>query len=332
MSRLRYLTKRVAASIVLIFLIMTFLFFFFRTLPGDYGTLLVQSGASQESVEAIRAQWGLDDPLHVQYVRFLENILTGSAGTSHQFNAPVTDVVIPAMLNSIILVAPAIVVTYILGALYGTLMASNPGSKLEKYGVMPPTLIGTTPDFFIGIILIFLFASTFDLFPASGMASLETYSNLGGDPSLFQLMGTTDFWLHYTLPFTAIILKYLYYPTLIMRSSVVEVKDEAFMFYHRMTGLSSRKRFRHLLRHASLPVITIFPQTMTRSISGLVLIEVVFNWPGIGKLLVDSVLVRDTPIVQFVFIIVAVWVVIGNFLVDLSYGIIDPRISIEGEE
>jgi len=331
MGRGEYYLRRIVISLFLIWGVATVLFISFRLLPGDYATLLLQSGASQEQVEALRQQWGLNDPLHVQYVRYLSNLLNGELGRSHVAQMPVWEYVRPHLINSFILVAPAITLAFIFGSLYGAFLGTRNDSLLEKIGIVPPTFIGTTPDFFIGIMLIFIFATHLNLFPTQGMVSLETYQTVGQNASGLDVITTGDFWLHYTLPFVTIILKYLYYPTIVMRGSVVETSGQDFAYFHRIKGLSRTSRFRHMLRHASLPVITLFPSNIVRAISGLVLIEVVFNWPGIGKLLIDSVLARDTPVIQFLFLVIAVWVILGNFVVDILYTVIDPRIGIEGE-
>ncbi|WP_096391744.1 ABC transporter permease [Halopenitus persicus] len=332
MSRATYYIKRTLISILLILLIITGLFLFFRLMPGSYIDVIAQSGASAEQLEAIRERWGLNQPLYVQWYKYMINVLAGDFGTSRAYGVPVIELVIPRLLNSFILVGPAITVAYILGSVYGLFLGNSKNSLLEKYGIVPPTIFGTTPDFFIAIVLIFIFSGVLGILPAQGMVSSQTSLELSESGSMFSTYGTMDFWIHYILPFCAIVLRYLYYPSMIMRSSVVEVSGQDFMYYHRLKGIPKLRRFSHLMRHASLPVLTLFPVTMSRAISGLVLVEVVFNWPGIGSLVVESVLLRDTPVVQFVFILVAVWVILGNYLVDVLYGIIDPRISIEGEK
>lgn len=330
MSRLTYIGKRSVATVFLLLGIGSLLFLFFKSMPGDYATLIARSGASAEQLEAIRNKWGLNDPLYVQYGRFLMNMLTLDPGTSHQFDTGVWELVRPRLMNSFILVAPATIAAYLLGSLYGALMADDSHPILGKYGMIPPTAIGTTPDFFIGIVLIFLFSSTIVIFPAGGLVSPETYQMVG-DAAHYRIYLTGDFLMHYILPFTAITLKYLYMPSLIMRSSMADVKNQDFAYFHRIKGLPKYKQMKHLIKHASFPVITLFPVSMARAISGLVLIEYVFNWPGIGSLLISSVLARDIPVVQFVFILVAVWIVVGNFLVDILYGIIDPRVSVTSD-
>jgi peptide/nickel transport system permease protein len=207
-------------------------------------------------------------------------------------------------------------------------LGTNQGKATEKYGVLPIIFIGTIPLFFLGILFVILFAGVLDWFPTSGMLSPGTSAEFG-DRSWWRVYLTGDFAYHYVLPFTAIAIRYSYLPSLIMRTSIVEVKNQGFTYYHRITGLSKRKRLKHLAKHASLPVITLFPVSMTRAIGGLVLIEIVFNWPGIGNALVRAVLARDFPVVQFVFFLVAAFVIIGNYLVDIVYGFVDPRVSVE---
>lgn len=328
MSKLYYYARRIVVSVLLIWAVATFLFFAFRMLPGDYATQLLQQGMSPEKVAEVRASWGLNDPLYVQYFKWMGNMVTGNAGTSRVYNEPVWSVVKMSLANSFILVLPGILTAFLLGSLYGALMGNSPGSLLERYGVIPPTIIGTSPDFFVAIFMIIVFSSWFGLFPAGSLASVQTMT---ANESMLDVYLTGDFLHHYALPFVTITLKYMYYPALIMRGSVVEVRGQEFAKYQRLLGLSDLRRFRHVLKHASLPVVTLLPSVTARAIGGLVLIELVFNWPGIGKLLFDSVIARDTPVIQFIFLLIAIWIIVGNFLVDILYTIIDPRITIEGE-
>lgn len=326
MSKIRYFVKRTLVTVVLIFLVISALFAFFRLMPGSFVNYLAAQGVGPEQLEAIKAKWGLNDPIYIQYLSFLENMLSGDVGESFRLGADVTDIVIPRILNSFVLVAPAITTAYIVGSIYGAILGTARGSKLEQYGVIVPTVVGTIPEFFLGILLILIFASTLNIFPSSGMVDVL---NVGEYQAQWRIYLTRDFLMHYILPFMTIVLRYLYLPSLIMRTSIIEVAGQDFSYYHRIKGLSRRTRLGHMIKHASLPVITLFPVSMTRSIGGMVLVEVVFNWPGIGLLLVESVLYRDFPVVQFVFYLVAIWVILGNYVIDLLYSVIDPRISVE---
>jgi peptide/nickel transport system permease protein len=334
MSRIRYLLKRSLVSVVLIFVSISILFLLFRSLPGDITVLFTQQGASQEAIARIEEKWGLNEPLYIQYFNYITNMLSGDVGTSLNYGEDVWQLTKWRLLNSFVLVGPAITAAYICGAIFGGVLGNNRGSKLERWGVVGVIFMGALPAFFTGILLIVVFGEILNLFPISGMVSTETTRMLGRsveNVTPIDMYQTTDFWWHYVLPFTTIFMRYLYVPTLIMRTNVVEIFNEGFMNYHRLTGISPRSEIRKLMKHSSLPVITLYPVSMTRAIGGVVLVEVVFNWPGIGDLLVGAVLARDYPVIQFVFFLVVVWVVFANFVVDIFYGLIDPRMSIDGD-
>lgn len=327
MSRVRYIAFRSVQTVMLLLFILTFLFFFFRMLPGSYADLMAFQGADEATVEAMKMRWGLNDPLYVQYYRYITNLLNGDAGMSLQFRVPVWEFVRMKIFNSLILVGPAITVGYLLGTLVGGYLGSKRGSKREKYGLVPLILTGSFPSFFTAIVFIIVFASWLNLVPTSGMFG---FSNPYNSPEFawWRPYFTKDFAIHYALPFLTIVARYTYLPALVMRTNVVEVLGQDFFYYHRMTGLPDGQRLKRLVNHAILPVITLYPISMTRAIGGLVVIEIVFNWPGIGYSLVQAVFARDFPVVQFVFFLVAAFVVIGNFVVDIIYGYIDPRVSV----
>lgn len=325
MSRARYLTFRVVQTVFMLWLALTFLFFFFRLMPGSFVDIMTFQGASPEAVAAFKQKWGLNDPLYVQYWRYLVNFVQGDVGTSLRYRQPVLQYVGQKIFNSFILVGPAITVAYLIGSTVGVLAGSNRGSFLERFGILPFIFTGSFPAFFTSILLVIIVAGWLNLVPTSGMV---TAGSVPASAAWYEQYLTQDFAFHYILPFTAIVLRYLYLPTLIMRTSVVEVLGQDFSYYYRMTGLPRAKQWLHTAKHASLPVITLYPVSMTRAIGGLVLVEIVFNWPGIGYALVQGVLFRDFPVVQFVFFLVAAFVILSNFAVDIIYGIIDPRVSI----
>ncbi len=325
MSSLRYYMKRTLLALFMIWVSATSIFLLFRLMPGDITAMMTVGGASEEAVQAFEERWGLNDPLYIQYWSFMTNMLTLNAGTSLQYQIPVWEYVNVRIFNTFILAAPALTVAYILGGFLGTLFGYYKDSKLDKYGLIPVIGVGSFPEFFLSIVLLIVFASWAGLFPVAGMASSDTITDA---TNWYNIYLTTDFAWHYSLPFLAIVLRYLFIPSLIMRTSVVETMGEDFSFYNRMTGMPQKERMANIAKHASLPVITIYPATMTRAIGGLVLIETVFNWPGIGYALVESVLNQDFPVVQFVFIVIAIFVIFANFAVDVLYAKIDPRVSV----
>lgn len=329
MSRMRYIGYRSFQTILLLWLVLTFLFFFFRLMPGNFIDIMAGAGATPETIAALEEKWGLNDPLYMQYWRYLVNFVQLDVGTSVQFRVPVWEFVKGRILNTFILIAPAITFAYIIGAVLGTLIGTSRGSLQEKYGLIPVIMAGTVPEFFMAILLVVVFSSgpVFNWLPANGMISTEIY-NVYKNAPWWRPYFTMDFLSHYILPFTAVLLRYMYIPTLIMRTSVVETMGQNFSYYHKITGIPKISQLKHIGKHSILPLLTLYPVSMTRALSGLVLIELVFNWPGIGYTLVQGVLARDFPLVQFVFFITAAFVIISNFAVDIIYGIIDPRISV----
>lgn len=326
--KLRYLGIRSVQTVVLLWFMITFLFFFFRFMPGSYADVMIQQGASPASVEAFRESWGLNDPLYVQYYRYITNFVTLDFGTSLQARIPVWDYIKIRMFNSFILVAPGVTAAYLLGSLIGTYLGNRRGTLTEKLGLVPTILVSSVPSFFTAILLVIVFGGWLNWFPTSGMMSPGLLRELQ-DAAWWRPYLTTDFGMHYVLPFTAVVMRYLAFPSLLMRSSIVEVGGQEFAFYHRLTGLPRFRRARHLAKHASLPLITLYPLSMARSIGGLVLIETVFNWNGIGWALVQSVFFRDFPTIQAVFFFIAFFIIVANFVVDVVYSVIDPRISVE---
>lgn len=325
-SKLNYYLKRIALTVFMIWLSATAIFLMFRLLPGSFADVLAQRGASQAAIEAFKEKWGLDAPLYVRYGRFLWNYMHLDAGTSFKFGIPVVAYVWNKVFNTFILVAPALTFAYILGAFLGTLSGFSQGSKFERLTSSLVIFAGSFPSFFLALMMVVIFASFLNLFPTSGMVSVQVAQRID---TWWRIYLTKSFAVHYFLPFMTIVLRYLFIPSLIMRTSVVETMGEDFIFYHRMTGLSKSSRLSHVAKHSILPVLTVYPATMTRAIGGLVLIETVFNWPGIGAALVTAVLARDYPVVQFIFIIIATFVILANFVVDILYGVIDPRVAIE---
>jgi peptide/nickel transport system permease protein len=326
MTRSRYILRRSLQTIVFLWGILTFLFFFFRFMPGNYSDLLIAQGMSPDAVEQMRARWGLEDPLYIQYLKYMRNFLLLDFGVSLQFGVPVWDYVWKKIFNSLILVGPAITTTYILGGILGGKLGTGGDSKFDRYGLTIIVICGTVPVFVLAIFFIIIFALNLDLFPASGMTTADIATS---ETSWWEQYLTWDFLYHYILPFSVIIVRYTYLPLLLMRTNVKEILDQDFFHYYRITGLPSRVKFRRTIKHASLPLLTLYPVSMSRAIGGLVLLEVVFNWPGMGQALVTAVLSRDFPVAQFVFFLIAFFVITGNFIVDILYGIIDPRVSVE---
>lgn len=328
MNRSRYILFRTVQSILLTFVVVTFLFFFFRLLPGDITTLMTQSTANPEAVAQFERKWGLNDPLHIQYFNYIINFIQGDAGISLTHREPVVTIALPKLFNTLILVAPAMTLSYLIGGVLGAVMGMSVDSALDRYGIIPFVVMGAVPSFFTGIILIIFFSGSLGWLPSGGIISTSARFSTP-ESAWWTTYLHPSFINHYALPFTAIIIRYTFFPLALMRTSVVEVLGQDFFDYHRLTGMPYTKRLRRLATHASLPILTAYPVSLTRAIGGLVLIETVFNWPGMGLAMVDAVINRNFPLLQFVFFLLAVFIIFANFFVDILYSLIDPRISIE---
>lgn len=329
MVNFRYIVSRSIQTVVLLWAVLSLLFLLTKMMPGSFADIMTQQGASPEAMEAFREKWALDQPIYVQYWVYIEKfVFELNPGNSVRTGTPVIDLVAQKIFNTFILVAPGITIGYLLGTIGGTIMGFKRGSKIEKSGVGLALAAGSFPSYFTSILLILFFARYMNFFPVGGLVSIETQMSVKSDWGVYLTM---DFLKHYILPLTAVVIRYIRTPSILMRTSVVEVVDLGFMDYHKLTGVPPAGRIRRLLRHAILPVLTMYPLSMARALSGLVLIESVFAWPGIGAELVRSITNRDFPVVIFILFITAAFIIISNFVVDILYSQVDPRITL-GEE
>lgn len=325
MTDAKYLAVRSVHTVFLLLAILTILFFMFKMMPGGFSAVLMAEGASPEAIAAFEQKWGLNEPLHIQYFNYVTNFLSGDIGNSFQTGQPVFEMVKMRIFNSVILAAPAITVGFIIGSVVGSILGFKRGTDLEYYGLVGSIFAGSFPSFFTAMVAIIVFSGWLGLFPSGGLASLQTVTTT---ETWYGVYLTDDFLNHYILPFSVVTFRIFFLPAITMRTSVVEVSGQDFMYYHKLSGFSQASQIRRLIRHACLPVITLYPVALTRAISGLVLVEAVFNWPGIGFTLVRAVFNRDFPVLVFVFFLVAAFVVIANFIIDIVYTLVDPRISL----
>lgn len=327
MSRKSFYITRTIHTALLLMVVLTILFFLFRFMPGDFEDIILPATAPEETRQAIRAQWGLDEPLYVQFFTYVVNFFQGDWGTSMVYHVPVSEYILIPIVNTFILVAPGVTAGYLIGTALGTIIGNRRDSRLEKSVVVGIITLGSFPGFFIGLMVIIVFASMLGWFPTSGMLSPGVASQYS--ENWWRVYLTGDFLKHYTLPFITVVFRYTYAPTMIMRTSTIEVSDQDFLYYHKVTGLPYVTRLMQTAKHSVLPVITLFPISMAKALSGLVVIEFVFNWPGIGFALVQAVLDHDFPVVQAIFFITASFIIISNFVIDILYSIIDPRITLD---
>lgn len=317
----KYLLGRVLQSVPLLFGVVTVAFALIHLAPGDPVLALVGDfPAPEEYVRRVRAEFGLDRPLLDQYVRYLGNFVRGELGYSFVQRRPVLHVIAERAAATALLTGSALVVATLVGVGLGTLSARRPFSWLDG-AVSGAALIGfSIPVFWLGQLLILFFAVRFGALPAQGMVSVRL--GLTGWDRLIDVAA------HLVLPASALALRPVAMTTRLTRASLLEVLGREFIRTAQAQGAGPhRVLWRHALPNALLPVVTLVGYNLGFLLAGSALIETVFGWPGIGRLMYDSVFTRDYPVLLGVFVTVALSVVAANLLTDLLYGYLDPRIQ-----
>ncbi|MFC5278943.1 ABC transporter permease [Halorubrum rubrum] len=323
MSFRRFLIKRTMIAALLTLIAVSIIFATLRLLPADPFSALVASGSlTPAEVEQIRAMYGLDDPIYVQYFRYIQNLFTFEFGISLTQQRPVGEIIIPALVNTLVLLLPALVVTAIISSLAGMYAGWNRGSWFEQSSIVVTTVFRATPIFVTGIFLLIIFSYGLGWLPAFGMRS-----SLANPQGYVETYVSVDFLKHYILPFTATVLFYSGDFLMLARNSVVERKGSEFLMLHRAKGLSEMEQLGRAGRNSLLPLVTYFALRTGMLFQGVITLEVVFAWPGIGRALVQAILNQDYPTVQAAVFIMALAVIVMNLTADLAYAKLDPTVE-----
>lgn len=316
----QYLTRRILISIPLLIGITIILFFLADLMPGDAVLAMItdESPMSDELIALRRGQLGLDQPLYIQYARWMGQVLQGNLGYSFATGRPVSEIIGLRVVATLELMGAALIIALILGITLGVISALKQYS-LTDYSL---TLFGFTglslPDFFVALILIYIFALQLEWFPSSGIST-------AGEP--FSL---ADNLRHLVLPATSLALFRTAIFMRFTRASMLEVINEDHMRTAKAKGLRSWTiTRRHGLRNALIPIVTILGMTMPMLFGGSVIIETIFQWPGIGLMFIDAVVDRDGPVIMGYVLITAVLVLVFNLLTDITYSWLDPRVRFD---
>lgn len=320
----RYILSRLAQALVSLWVIVTLVFFMFRLAPGDPTAYFVDPTFPPEVREQILHNFGLDGSLWEQYGRFLLQLVQGDLGTSFYYSRGVTDVLFGYLWNSLTLALGAFVVAYLLALVFGTLAAARNGGWLDNVLSVVTLFFRSAPVFWIAMLALMLFSYTLDWLPGAGMRDPGYEAD-----SFLEKILTLDFLHHLVLPSIVAGLYYWALPFLLVRNTTVEVLGEDFVELARATGeRESSLLFRHGLRNSLLPVVTSAGAFVALAAGGMVVVEVVFSWPGIGREIVSAVTRHDYPLAQGAFLMMAVAVLLMSIVVDLIYGYVDPRIRV----
>jgi peptide/nickel transport system permease protein len=319
------IAARIAQALGLVLAVIVLNFFLIQIAPGDAATAIAgeQSASDAEIIEEIRAQYGLDKPLLTQLGIYIGNVARGDLGNSIWFNEPVTDLLMERIWPTVLLSAAALGFALILGVTVGTLAARKPDS-LVSHSITVLALVGfAMPAFWTGLLLLILVGVNFDFFPVSGFHDLDFEGNW--------FESWLDIGQHLILPALTLGIIYLAQYSRLSRASMLEVLESDYVRTARAKGLSERSViFKHGLRNGIIPVVTILGLQFGAVLSGAILVESVFAWPGLGRLAFEAVGRRDTPVLLGVLLLVSVSVIVANLLTDLVYRLIDPRIRVSG--
>ncbi len=319
---LRYLARRLAYAAILLLAVVTLNFLLIHISPGDpVETIAGSMGGISEDLRAqLRVQYGLDKPFLTQLGIYLSQVLRGDLGYSYFFNVSVAQLIWDRVPATLLLVVTSVTAAFLVGTLLGTLAARKPNGVLSQ-GITLLSVVGySAPVFWTGIILIILFASMLPIFPVSDMRSA------GGPQDGWA--GVLDVLHHLVLPAFTLAFVYLAQYSRLARASVMEALSADYIRTARAKGLpESTVLYKHALRNGVLPVVTMLGLQFGNVLAGAILVETVFNWPGLGRLAFDSVLRRDYPTLLGILLFASLLVVVMNQLTDLAYRLIDPRIK-----
>lgn len=314
----RYLLRRALLALPTLLVISIILFGILHLAPGGPAAIYASSSeTSPEDLARIERLLGIDQPLPLQYGRWLVGILQGDWGRSFRYREPVTAVLAGRLPNTIQLMLAALVLAIALSIPFGIVSAVS-RRRWVQYQASIVSMLGISiPTFWLGMMILLLFSVKLRWLPSGGMATIGTAFSL------------TDRLLHLIGPATVLATLYIAGWSRYLRSSLLEVMPQEYIRTARAKGLAEQSvLFRHALRNALRPLVTLVGLQAPALVGGAIITETVFAWPGMGRLLTESLISRDYPVLMGAFMIMAVLTVLGNLLADLAYGWIDPRVRL----
>ena len=316
------IANRVFYAVVLLTAVLVLNFTMMYLAPGDIADTIAgaSGGATQEMLDQIRADYGLDQPFIVQLGKYIGNVLTFNLGYSFFYNQPVTDLIFEKLPATLLLVFTAQILALVVGVLLGVFSARNP-KGIASYLVTFLALFGyAAPVFWTGILLLIAFSLKIQLFPVAGMVDVTVTGGFFAQ--------TLDVLHHLVLPMITLASIFLALYSRLCRASMMEVLGSDYIRTAKAKGLSEREIvLKHALKNSLSPVVTLAGLQFSAVVSGAVLVEAVYSWPGLGTLALQSIIARDTPTILGILFFSALVVIIGNLLTDLALRLIDPRVG-----
>ena len=325
----RYILKRLLQAIPLLLGIATITFIIVRLAPGDpmdmYMEQRFQRDVDPAVIELLRKKYGLDQPLPVQYAKWIGNIVRGDLGESFRYRRPVATLIAERVPYTLQLAALALVMDALIGIALGIFSAVKQYSRADKAITLGSLVVYSIPGFWLALMLVLAFSVNLGWFPTSQTRSLD-YELLSAGGKV------ADRLWHLALPVFVLGIASAAGTARYMRTKLLDVLSEEYVLAARARGLSERVVIlQHALRNALIPIVTIYGLALPFLLGGAVLIEKVFAWPGMGLLAVEAIGARDYPVIMATSMIAAVLVVLGNLLADVTYALVDPRVSYGGK-
>lgn len=323
MLGIRLVIGRILQLLFVVWAVATILFLIFRLMPGNPLAAYIDPTFTEEQQRQLMATFGLDRPLWEQYLLYLWNLVQGELGQSFFYRRSVASLVTDVLPNTLILSLGSLLIAYAFGIVVGAYLAWKRGSRTETISI--PIVLATRamPEFWLGMVLLAIFSFSLGWFPGGGATSPGARFD-----SYLELVFSRDFLAHLFLPALTLAIYFQGLPLLLMRSNMLDVMNEDYVTMARIKGLPEWSIvLRHGARNAILPVMTSFAFAIGYQMQGSVVVETVFSWPGLGRMLVQAVSAGDYPLAQGAFLLIAVVVLIMNMIADLLYGVLDPRVS-----
>jgi peptide/nickel transport system permease protein len=321
MGFLSFLGRKVVFAILTILIIMTLNFAIFRLMPGDPIAMLAdQIRLRPEQVARLYQLFDLDKPLWDQYVAYMTQTLQGFLGYSYYTQRPVTDDIMVRLPNTLLLVGVSTLIAIVLGMVIGIVAAAKRGSAIDIGAISFGFLGNSVPTFWLGLLLLLIFGVQLQWFPLRGTTSVPAPT----EPIALVL----DIMWHMALPTLVLVIIQFGGFALVMRAAMMDVLTEDYITLARAKGVDERTvLYKHALRNAMLPMVTVIALAFGFTLSGALLTETVFSWYGLGRYIWDAIVRQDYPALQGIFFIISVMVVAANLLADIVYGFLDPRVK-----
>jgi len=317
-----YLLKRVLIGLLMVPAVIVFTFVLLHMTPGDPAVLMAGEGASPEYINTIRETYGLNKPLHEQLYIYLSKLFTGDLGYSFTFKRPVLNVIFERLPTTLLLAGTGALIAIGLGIVLGVVAAIRKDTISDNIISSVTLMLYSIPIFALAQFLVLFFVISFRLFPLSGYISIGVSFS---DPVAYVL---NVLW-HLVLPATSLALIQMATYVKLTRASMIEALYSNYIVAAKARGLQSRSiLFKHALRNALLPVITVAGIQLGLIIGGVVITETIFSWPGVGRLTIESIESRDFPLLMGIFVFTSVSVIIANIVTDIVYTFVDPRVKL----